>query len=131
MKTIRFEFNIGINSGSIDNKTIKDPLRTATDVWMEEAEKIFKTTGIYVSAIAMPGKNLYPKQWGCPTSGQDTIVFRGILNTEFNIKETDWRKQVQVISKIVAGRLGQTTVYLSFYEVDFEYLKTSGETESR
>lgn len=60
MKTLQFTFNVGINAGYNHKNEVSDPLSLASRIWQEEADKVFSTDKIYVGAVAVYGKTLYP-----------------------------------------------------------------------
>jgi hypothetical protein len=142
MRTTQFSFNVGINSGYFHNNPTKPDIgiKIVNEIWQEEAVKVFDSTGIYVAALAHPVKTLYNEAWGCPKGGEDTVVLTGLLNPKFLSREDTfynyskdlvptgdaidkWQATVKIICEAVAKRLDQTTAYLSFSEIDFDYLE--------
>lgn len=137
MQTWQFTFNVGVNPGYDHKNEVENPLSIAAKVWSEEAEKVQTSGGFYVGAVANLSKTLYSKAFGCPEGGEDTVVFTGLLNPKFlddklkhlvsNVPnyggKTAWWLAVQNVCRAVAKRLDQKTGYLSFSQIEFDYIQ--------
>ena len=125
MPTTQFTFNVGVNPGYDHNNEVIHPLISACSAWKEEAEAVAAEGWMYVAAVAQQAVTIYPKQFGCPDGGEDTVVFTGLLNTHFNKGPNDRVMYLIAVEKVcrrVARRLGQTTGYLSWSTVEFCYI---------
>lgn len=133
MQTLQFTFNVGVNPGYDHKNEIENPLALAVKTWDEEAKKC-QSNGIIVGAVAHQAKTIYPN---CPEGGEDTIVFTGLLNPKFlndtmkhpvsqqpNYQgEVNWKWTVREVCRAVSKRLNQKTGYLSFSEIEFDYIQ--------
>ena len=139
MKTLEFSYNIGVNPGYGHQNEIKESLNLVGKLWQEQATKHYVPGEIYVSGVVFPSKTVYHADWGCPLGGEDTVCITGVLNPAF-LKDEDkniqpgvltpkqhiidkWKDSVRQIALAVGRELNQTTGYLDFSIVDFEYLK--------
>ena len=121
MKTTRFELNVGVNSGyGHKNETNAD---FVPETWQECIEEVFLSTGILVGSIIIPSMTVYRECHGCPKGGEMTAIISGLRNPEFCQDDEKWRSAVRLAAKLIKKHYDQTTAYLSFSEVDFEYLK--------
>lgn len=121
MKTTKFELNIGVNAGySHDNAQGGDVVAAK---WQEVAEEVFGETGVSVAGVVTPATTVYRKEWGCPEGGELTAVVSGLRNPEFLTDDLNWRAAVTLVATRVGKAFGQQTAYLTFSEVEFDYLK--------
>ena len=79
--TVKYEIVFGLVDG--ENNTRSYSEFDFKKFWMRRAKKFFDEHGVYVSAIAYYSDALYNEEWGCPSTGEPSIVFHCTANPEF------------------------------------------------
>jgi len=121
MKTIKFEVVIGIVAGydaSASYIRPEDAQKKVAQVWQEVAQFVFEKTGTYISANIRPTATVYSQEWGCPKGGEATAMVSGEANPAFIENIDSWKHAVRTVVKHVQNRLKQSTVALTFQEVE-------------
>ena len=121
MKTTRFELNVGVNEGYDHNN--ERNADCVPEAWQRCIEEVYLDFGISVGSVVMPATTVYCREHGCPKGGEITAVISGLRNPEKCHDEVKWREAVRMAANLIKKHFKQTTAYLSFSEVDFEYLK--------
>lgn len=122
--TLRFEIVSGVNKGYFteENKTI-DNLNLIGSIWQKIAKEEFEVCDIYISAVISSSKTVYHELWGCPKSGEETVIITGVANKEF-VKDLDeWKQCVLRLAKKLKSELGQNTMTCEFMNTELYYLK--------
>lgn len=124
MQTDEFLLTLGVNPGYNHANEATKPITLAVDAWAKAAEAEFAESGVYVSATAIPGgKSIYLPQWGCPVGGEDVVVLVGTRNPEFIKDGAAWKDAARRVATAAGKTLEQKVVYLTFTEVQFDYIK--------
>lgn len=121
-KTTRFELDFGVNPGYFHNNWLTSE-QIACEAFQIITEHVYKKTGVAISGVITPTATIYREAWGCPKSGEKTVKITGLRNPEFMADDPLWRETVREVCTMIRKHFQQTTAYLSFSEVDFEYLK--------
>lgn len=127
MPTSQFQINIGVNAGYFHDNAKGSPRVEVARLWQEIAERVYQKAGVFVAGVVQPALTVYRKEWGCPEGGEDTVTVTGLRNPEFQKDEAVWRQCVRDVALDLGKALDQTTVYLTFSEVDFIYIKPKEE----
>ena len=127
-KTEKITLTIGVNTGYGHQNTVDlaDPKVFNTFVgWaIEEATKIFQETGIYPSFVATPTRAGYHPEWGCPESGESTMVLSGERNPAFCQNRRAYLNAWRMLAERLKKRFDQTTCTLVRQEVELGYLSS-------
>ena len=119
--TTNFNFTLGTCPGYFHNNDGAN-IDVVSKKYIEIAERIYSTTGIFISAVVSTSKCLYHTEWGCPQNGEDTYTFQGIRNPSFCKDDSKWREAVLLIVTELKKEFKQSTVTIEFSEKDIEYL---------
>lgn len=123
MTTTEFTFVVGVNAGyGHANQQIGNLVAAA---WQVVAAKVLNDRGYYAAGVVTPGVAVYHTEWGCPRGGEHVATVVGLRNPHYVPDEhhADWRLAVELTAHAVATDFGQTTAYLTFREVEFDYLQ--------
>ena len=119
-QTQEFEVIIGVNEGYFhDNESNIN----ISKLYQEIAEKIFKETKIYVSAVITENRVIYSAVWGCPADGEVVYSIRGTRNPQFVDSFEKYKEATEKIAKILASELNQTTFTLTWRDAELNYFK--------
>jgi len=125
-KTLNFSATFGVVAGyGHSNEDLTPALAQSivAEKWQEAAAVIFTERNIYISSLVIPSKTVYHTDWGCPVGGEITAVVTGEANPEFTPDIAAWKEAVIAVVKLVKAELQQSTVSLTFSQVDdFVYL---------
>jgi len=125
-QTLRFSATFGVVAGyghSNENLTPAAAQSIVAEAWQKAAAVVFADRGIYVSSVVVPSKTVYHTDWGCPVGGEVTAAVSGEANPEFTPDMAAWKEAVVAVAKLVKAELQQSTVSLTFSQVDdFVYL---------
>lgn len=119
-KTTGFIFTIGTCPGYFHDNNVES-IDVVSKKYIEIAEKVYATTGLFISAVVNASKCLYHTGWGCPQNGENTYTFQGIRNPNFCKDDSKWREAVQSIVAELKKEFKQSTVTLEFMEKEFIY----------
>lgn len=122
MNTCKFFVSVGISEGYF-HKNKEFNILEINKLWQDEAEIIYKSDGIYISAIANYSYAVYSKNWGCPESGEKTVSFSGSANPEFINDINKWKETVLKICRKMKEELRQSTITVEFVNCEIFYLK--------
>jgi hypothetical protein len=124
MKTLQFQLNVGTVPGYGHDNQSSHTIHTVSVLWQQVAQETMESTGVYVSGVVQEARTVYAKAWGCPHGGENTLVITGLYQIALLGPDllASWNESVKRVCREVARRLDQTTAYLTFAEVDFEYL---------
>lgn len=127
-KTEKVTLTIGVNSGYGHENTVDlaDPKVFNTFVgWaIEEATKIFEESRVYPSFVATAARVGYHPEWGCPESGESTLVLSGERNPAFCQDSTAYLNAWRMLAEQLKQRFNQTTCTLTRQEVELGYLSS-------
>ncbi len=123
MLTKEFTFDIGINPGYHHKNERMEPIAAAVEAWRRAANAVETELGIYIPAVFYETCTVYKEAWGCPIQGEVTVRASGIRNPDFCSDPELWQTAVKYVCERMKLYLCQTTAYLSFRDVDFEYMK--------
>jgi hypothetical protein len=124
-KTISFRIATGVAQGYYHNLAgvaEKELVNKVASLWQELCEEEFSESGIYPSAVAIPGSVIYSPNWGCPQGGESVVVLTGSANPEFVKDMEAYKDSVLRVAKKLKEELGQTTLTVEFFESNLEYL---------
>jgi hypothetical protein len=122
MKTSKFEINFGVNPGySHQNEVSRNDVPA---IFQEVIEDIAWETTITVTGIITSTVTVYRESHGCPLGGEKTVAITGFRNPHYCADDEGWRDAVKRVAIALGQHYEQTTVYLSFSEVNFDYLIT-------
>ncbi len=124
MKTLKFTATFGVVAGyGHNNDNEANAASLVAKTWQKAAAEMFAAKGIYVSAVVNESKTVYHESWGCPKGGEKTATVSGEANPAFVQDTTKWKQAVIEVCSLVKKELKQSTVAVSFSEVDdFIYL---------
>ena len=118
--TERFILTLGTNEGYFHNNSNKMLSTEVGILFNEIVQEYYDKHNIYVSFSISDNKTFYSNQWGCPESGEDTVVISGVCNTSFVDLEV-WKKAVIELTKKIKIKLKQTTCTLEFIKCELIY----------
>ena len=121
MNTIHWTMTLGLQEGYHTNQQSVLPLLQVGEIYQEIAEEIYKETKIYISANIQPAKTLYRQEWGCPKSGEDTVIFSGVCNPVFSHPRA-YEEVLKRLAKKLKERFRQKTVMLEIMSANAIYL---------
>lgn len=121
--TIKATIVMGINEGYFHDNEQADAIEVIGTKWQVQADKVFKETNIYVSAVVSHAKVVYHEDWGCPEGGEVVAVITSSLNPEFVSDKEAWKNAVLSVAKAIRDDLEQSTVTVEFSEIDLIYLQ--------
>lgn len=75
----------------------------------------------YIPFVVSQSQVVYAKQWGCPTGGEPVFQLRSTLDTQF-IDEETWQATILERLELLADRLSQETVNVTFTDVEYTRL---------
>ena len=81
--TVKYEVVIGVPDDKFVNCRRESQIDKMIDKWQEAAKEYYECTNVYVSAIAIEGRAIYHKDWGCPDGGERTLTFNCTANVNF------------------------------------------------
>lgn len=124
MKTIKFFATVGVVAGyqGINNISNLEALEIVSKVWQEKAKEVFNKSQVYISAIISPSNAIYHTDWGCPVGGEIITSITGECNPEF-VNVEKYKENVLDVLNLVKDELKQSTVQITFQEVELFYLK--------
>lgn len=124
MKTMKFTATVGVVEGyHHKNEGTNNALKVVSNLWQEIAKNVLDGCGVYVSAILSTSVTVYHTDWGCPVGGEETVTLVGEANPAFTVDMTAWKEAVIAIVKELKVALKQSTIVVTFSEVDeFVYL---------
>lgn len=122
--TIRFNATVGVVEGYKNQNihTNQDTMEIVSNVWQEKAKTVYEETGIYVSAIVNGSKAIYHTDWGCPVGGENIANITGDCNPQF-VNIDSYKESVIKVLKLVKDELKQSTVQVSFSQVELHYIQ--------
>jgi hypothetical protein len=123
MKTLEFEMNVGITPGYFRHDEAELLHELVRERVMILTEQVFLRTQVRVGCTITPTHTLYPRIFGCPASGERTFLLCGLRNPEFGAGDVAWAEAVEQLGQMLLEEFQQSTVYLTFREVEFLYLK--------
>jgi hypothetical protein len=122
-KTVKFNCIVGINEGYGHFNDRTQAREIVAAVWQKAAAEIFEKNGVYISAVVVDSLTVYHTDWGCPSGGEATANVSGEANPSFVNDFEAWKQAVIEVVKLVKKELKQSTVAVSFQEVEeFVYL---------
>ena len=124
-KTIGFQMVVGVAKGyfhDLNGVAEKELVEKVAGKWQEIAEEKFKETGVYVSAVTIPGAVVYSPNWGCPQGGESAVVISGVANPTFIEDLAKYKEVVLEIAKALKEELEQSTLTVEFYDREIAYL---------
>lgn len=119
---MKFEAVFGVNPGFGHGNENPDPVATMTNVWLEEMDTVRQNSGLYISALVVPGRISYPREFGSPEGGEEVVEVSGYYNAKFHKHMELWQSAVRLIVARCKDRLEQETVALLFVPCEVEYL---------
>lgn len=121
----QFQLNIGLNPGYNHDNDVEFTLAWVARQWDRVAEEVRTETGIYVAAVVQPARTQYYSGYGCPRGGEETVVFTGLFNPHHrpDLDPAAWKNAVRAVCEALRKEFKQTTAYLTFTDVAFEYLR--------
>lgn len=78
--------------------------------------------GVVVGCVVNDARCFYPREFGCPTSGETVVVVTGAHNPKF-CPASSWREAVEALVEIVKETLKQERVTLTFSAATTVYLE--------
>jgi len=122
--TMSFSATIGVVEGyHHKNDGVSSAAEIVAAEWQKAAAVVFTRTGIYISGVVVDSKTVYHTDWGCPVGGETTATVSGEANPAFTQDLAAWKEAVVAVVKEVKASLKQSTVAVSFRQVDdFVYL---------
>lgn len=124
VKTLEFQLTVGVVPGyGHDNPAGRvSPAQQVADEWQRISEDLFADYKVYPAGTVVPGRTLYPTEFGCPKGGETTVTVSGLANPHYVDNLDMWRFVVEKAADRLRKKLGQVTAYLSFRRVRFQYL---------
>ena len=120
-KTNKATFTIGTVPGYFHGNG-GSSLEEFNNLYKEMAAQVMHENGIYISAVSVPSRCLYHRDWGCPRGGEETFTVSATRNPQFTTDEEAWKEAFLKVVTYLKEELKQSTVSVEFSEVDFVYL---------
>lgn len=103
---------------------ITNPVQIVAKLWQTEAQKLYKESGIYISAVIKECTTVYSTEWGCPINGETTVEISGVQNPTFVKSDLSYVLIVDRMINIIKEKLNQSTMTVEYSYVEIDY-KTS------
>ena len=120
-KTVKFEVVIGVPEDKFVNGKWQDQSKVMIDKWQEYAKEYYDATDIYVSAIAIEGRAIYHKAWGCPDGGERTLTFNCTANREFITDLELYIRGIDYITAKMKKEFNQHTITMTELNAHIHY----------
>ncbi len=122
-KVPQFRLDIGFNEGYGHDNEFKVDIVWVTAWYQKIARDVFLETGVYVAGVVHLTATVYNDDWGCPKGGEQTASVSGLANPHYIQDVEAWKDAVRLLCQRMRKQFKQTTAYLTFQEVEFEYLR--------
>lgn len=109
----------GYNQGELGSQHQYDDVEKFNELYYQIAEKIYRESDIFVTAIIDKSRAIYP---GC-YQGEKVYSIRGSRNPEFAENKEEYRKAVHKVARILADILQQTTYSITWTNCNYNYFK--------
>lgn len=115
-----FELVVGVNAGY--NHDNQEQINFCK-LYREKIAEVAAKTGIYVTAVINESRAVYPTAFGCPIGGEVVYTVRGTWNPEFAADFGRYRKAIELMCRILAHNLNQSTFTLTWKEAVTSYFR--------
>jgi|AntRauTorcE11897_2_1112592.scaffolds.fasta_scaffold71457_1 hypothetical protein len=122
---MKFEVVFGVNPGFNHDNEVTDPVAVMTMVWLEQMDLVRQNSGLYISALILPGRVSYPKEFGAPDGGEEVVEVSGYYNAQYHRYTELWQAAVRSTVSKCKDVLEQDTVALLFFPCQVEYMTRS------
>ena len=119
VKTTKFSIIAGINKGYFHKNSVDISIEDMSAILMTVADNLYKSTGIYVSAVVTHSRTLYSIDYGCPPEGEDTFSITGTANPKYVTDIKKWKEVVISYAESIKSILEQEVISLEFCEVNY------------
>lgn len=98
------------------------PQKEFVELLQSVAEKVERSTGVYISCSVNVGFVVYKTEWGCPAEGESVYRLEASWNEVFASKPS-WKEACLQLASELRDVLIQSTLMCSFAESENVYLK--------
>ena len=120
--TFRWTLTLGLTPGYNPEVKERVDLDAIGATYREIAQRVYESTGVYVSATVVESRALYARDWGCPPGGEPTATFSGSCNPAF-AEPKAYRVALDEIVRALKERYRQETVLLEITPCETVYYK--------
>ena len=110
----------GYNREELERKNEFDDIEKFNSLYYQIAQKIFEEDGVFVTAFTYKSRVLYPD---CPEGGEKVYVIEGARNSYFTKDKAKYKNAVNLVARILATELEQTTYSITWNNVKYSYFK--------
>lgn len=119
--TKKYEVVIGVPDDKFANGKNQDQIKLMIEKWQEYAKEYYNKMQIYISAIAVEGKAVYNKDWGCPDGGERTLTFNCTCNTKFIENILEYEAGIYYIVAKLKKYFNQHTITVTEIDSNIHY----------
>lgn len=122
-ESVKYEVVIGVPDDLYLPKIgMTDFIDRIIDAWQQYAKEFYDSNDVYVSSIAILGKAIYNKDWGCPDHGERILSFHCTANPEFIKDLNKYEEGILYITKRLKRDFSQHTITITKLPADICYL---------
>lgn len=104
---------------------------SVAEIIHQEIDYVRELSGVIVGCIAHEASVFYPREFGCPPTGERVLLVSGAHNPFF-VGADSWRESVETFVERLKERLRQERVTLTFSPAETIYLQPDmAQTEMR